>query len=47
MDFDTMVSNIIFVICHQMKVIYQQNVFFQHTYDHLNEKFVQMFCEIA
>jgi hypothetical protein len=46
MDFDTKVSNIIFVI-FQMKVIYQQNVFFQHIYDHLNENFVQMFCEIA
>jgi hypothetical protein len=46
MNFDTKVSIIFFVII-QMKIIYQQNVFFQHTYDHLNEKFVQMFCEIT
>jgi len=26
-----------------MEVIFQQNVFFQHTYVYLNEKFVQMF----
>jgi hypothetical protein len=39
MDFDTMASNIILVI-FQMKVIFQQNVFFQHTYAHLNEKLV-------
>jgi hypothetical protein len=37
MDFDTKAYNIIFVI-FQMKVIFQQNVFFQHTYAHLNEK---------
>jgi hypothetical protein len=42
MDFDTKASNIILVI-FQMKLIYQKNIFFQHTYAHLNEKFVQMF----
>jgi hypothetical protein len=42
MDFDTKFSNIILVI-FQMKVIFQQNVFSQHTYVCLNEKLVQMF----
>jgi len=41
MDFNIEASNIIIVI-FQMKVIFQQNVFFQHTYAHLNEKLVQM-----
>jgi hypothetical protein len=41
MDFNIEASNIIIVI-FQMKVIFQQNVFFQHTYVHLNEKLVQM-----
>jgi hypothetical protein len=44
MDFDTKASNIIHVI-FQMKVIFQQNVFLQHTYACLNEKLVQMFFE--
>jgi hypothetical protein len=35
MDFDTRVSEIL--------VIFQLNVIFQHTYDRLNEKFVQIF----
>jgi hypothetical protein len=39
MDFDTKASNIIF----QMKIFFQQNDFFQHTYGHLNEKLVYMF----
>jgi hypothetical protein len=42
MDFDTKASNIILVI-FQMKVICHQNILFQHTYVHLNEKLVQMF----
>jgi hypothetical protein len=42
MDFDTNASNIILVI-FQMKVIFHQIVFFQHTYVNLNEKLVQMF----
>jgi hypothetical protein len=42
MKYDTKALNIIFIIL-QMKVIFQQNVFFQHTYAHLNEKLVQMF----
>jgi hypothetical protein len=37
-----MASNIILVI-FQMKVIFQQNVFFPHTYVPLNEKLVHMF----
>jgi hypothetical protein len=41
MDLNIEASNIIIVI-FQMKVIFQQNVFFQHTYAHLNEKLVQM-----
>ncbi len=41
MDFDLKASNIILLI-FQMKVIFQQNIFFQHTYVHLNEKLVQM-----
>jgi hypothetical protein len=39
MDFDIKASNIILVI-FQMKLNFQQNVFFQHTYAHLNEKLV-------
>jgi hypothetical protein len=39
MNFDTKASKIILVI-FQMKVIFQQNVFFQHIYVHLNEKLV-------
>jgi hypothetical protein len=39
MDFDTKASNIILVI-FQMKVIFQQNVFFQHIYVRLNEKLI-------
>jgi hypothetical protein len=42
MDFDTKASNIIIVI-FQMKINFQQNVFFQHTYARLNEKLVNMF----
>jgi hypothetical protein len=42
MNFDTKASNIILVI-FQMKVIFQQNVSFQHTCVHLNEKLVWMF----
>jgi hypothetical protein len=42
MDFDTKASNIIFVI-FQMKVIFQQNILFQHIYVHLNEKLIKMF----
>jgi len=42
MDFDTKASNIIIVI-FQMKIIFQQNVFCQHTYARLNEKLVNMF----
>ncbi len=42
MDFDTKASNIILVI-FQMKLFFQQNIFFQHTYACLNEKLVQMF----
>jgi hypothetical protein len=42
MDLSTKASNIIIVI-FQMKVIFQQNVFFQDTYAHLNEKLVQIF----
>jgi hypothetical protein len=42
MIFNTKVYNIILVI-FQIKVIFQQNVFFKHTYVHLNEKLVQMF----
>jgi hypothetical protein len=42
MDFNTKASNIILVI-FQMKIKFQQNVFFQHTYARLNENFVQMF----
>jgi hypothetical protein len=41
MDFDTKVSNIILVI-FQMKVTFQQNVFF-NTHVRLNEKLVQIF----
>jgi hypothetical protein len=37
-------TNIILGI-FQMKVVFQKNVFFQHTYAHLNEKLVQMFFE--
>jgi hypothetical protein len=39
MDFDTKASKIILVI-FQMEVIFQQNVFFQNTYAHLNEKLI-------
>jgi hypothetical protein len=42
MYFDTNASNIILVI-FQMKLIFQQIFFFQHTYARLNEKFVQIF----
>jgi hypothetical protein len=42
MDFDTNISNITFFII-QTKVNFQQNVFFQHTYVHLNEKLVEIF----
>jgi hypothetical protein len=42
MDFDTKASNMILVI-FQMKINFQQNVFFQHSYVHLNESLVQMF----
>ncbi len=41
-DFGTKASNIIFVI-FQMKIIFQQTFFFQHTYVRLNEKLVHMF----
>jgi len=39
MDFDTKAFNIIFVI-FQMRIIFQQNVFFQHSYACMNEKLV-------
>jgi hypothetical protein len=42
MDFDIKASNMI-LVNFQMKVIFQQNVFFQHTYACLNEKLVQFF----
>jgi hypothetical protein len=42
MDLSTKASNIIIVI-FQMKVIFQQNVFFQHTYARLNEKLIHFF----
>ncbi len=42
MDFDFKNFNII-LIFFQMKVICQQNIFFQHTYARLNEKLVKMF----
>jgi hypothetical protein len=42
MDFDTKASNII-LVNFQMRVIFQQNVFFQQTYACLNEKVVKMF----
>jgi hypothetical protein len=42
MNFNIKASNIILII-FQMKVIFQQNVFFQHTYAHLNEKLVHIF----
>jgi hypothetical protein len=42
MDFDTKAFNIIIVI-FQMKVIFQQNDFFQHNYAHLNGKLIQIF----
>jgi hypothetical protein len=42
MDFDTKVFDI-FIIIFQMKVISQQNDFFQHNYVHLNGKLIQMF----
>jgi hypothetical protein len=42
MDFDTKASNLILVI-FQVKVIFHQNVFFQHIYIHLNEKLIQVF----
>jgi hypothetical protein len=42
MNFDTKASNIILVI-FQMKIIFQQNVFFQHTHVYLNEELVHMF----
>jgi hypothetical protein len=42
MDFDIKTSIIILVI-FQMKVNFQQNVFFQHIYVRLNEKLVYMF----
>jgi hypothetical protein len=41
MDFDTKASSIILVI-FQMKVIFQRNVFFFHTYVCLNKK-IQFF----
>jgi hypothetical protein len=31
------------LVIFQMKVNFQHNVFFQHTYAHLNEKLVQIF----
>jgi hypothetical protein len=37
MDFDTKASSIILIV-FQIKITFQQNVFFQHTYAHLNEK---------
>jgi hypothetical protein len=47
MDFDSKASNI-FLVIFQMKVIFQQNGIFQHTYVCLNEKLIEMFfCEIA
>jgi hypothetical protein len=42
MDFDTITSNIILVI-FQMKLIFQQMFFFQHTYVCLNENLVPIF----
>jgi hypothetical protein len=39
MDFDTKASSIILIV-FQIKIIFQQNVFFQHTYVHLNEKLI-------
>jgi hypothetical protein len=42
MGFDIKAFDIILVI-FQMKIKFQQNNFFQHTYAHLNEKLVQMF----
>jgi hypothetical protein len=42
MDFDTKASNIILVI-FQMKVIFQQNIFFEHTYVFLNDKLIHIF----
>ncbi len=42
MNFNTKASNIILAI-FQKKVIFQQNVFFQHTYVCLNEKLNLMF----
>jgi hypothetical protein len=42
MGSDTKAFNI-FIIIFQMKVIYQQNDFFQHNYAHLNGKLIQMF----
>ncbi len=47
MDFNIKASNII-LVNFQMKINFQQNVFFQHTYDHQNEKLVHMlFYEIT
>jgi hypothetical protein len=47
MDFDTKASNIILVI-FQMKSIFQQTFFFQHSYVCLNKKPQQDgFCEIT
>jgi hypothetical protein len=42
MDFGRKATNIILVI-FQMKVNFQKNIFFQHTYACLNEKLVKMF----
>jgi hypothetical protein len=42
MDFDTKASNINLII-FQIKITFQQNVFFQHTYAHLNEKLIHIF----
>jgi len=42
MDFDSKASNIILII-FQMEITFQQHVFFQHTYAHLNEKNIQFF----
>jgi hypothetical protein len=42
MDFDIKNFNIILDF-FQMKIIFQQNIFFQHTYVRLNGKLVQFF----
>jgi hypothetical protein len=42
MDFDTKASNIILII-FQIKITFQQNVLFEHTYVYLNEKNIHIF----